>query len=88
VRLAVFSGLAMGGIQFTMFSSYAVAFVYGAWRVSLGLYTGGQVLNVLFAVMMGGFQLGMVGGGAPSAAPQSLQQPGSSAPALAACCAL
>jgi hypothetical protein len=55
-------GAAMGGLQFIMFATYGVAFVYGAWRVSLGLYTGGQVLTVLLAVMMGGFQLGMVGG--------------------------
>jgi ATP-binding cassette subfamily B (MDR/TAP) protein 1 len=64
IKLAVWNGAAMGSTQLIMFSAYAVAFVYGAWRVSLGLYTGGQVLNVLFAVIMGGFQLGMVGGGA------------------------
>jgi ATP-binding cassette subfamily B (MDR/TAP) protein 1 len=62
MRSCLQAGLAMGGLQFIMFATYAVAFVYGAWRVSLGLYTGGQVLTVLLSVMMGGFQLGMVGG--------------------------
>jgi hypothetical protein len=34
------NGLSLGGIQFIMYSTYAVAFAYGAWRVSLGYYTG------------------------------------------------
>ena len=35
-------------------SAYAIALYYGWTRVRLGAYTGGQVMNVLFATLMGG----------------------------------
>ncbi len=40
--------------------SFAIAFFYGAWRVSVGAYTGGKVLQVLVAALLGGFSLGQV----------------------------
>jgi hypothetical protein len=43
-----------------VYVSYAVALVYGAHRVAAGAYTGGMVLNVIMATIMGGFSLGMV----------------------------
>ena len=36
----------------------ALALWYGARRVAAGAYTGGDVLNVLFAALFGGFALG------------------------------
>lgn len=46
--------------MFTVYCCYAVALFYGSWRVSTGAYTGGQVINVILAVIMGGFSLGSV----------------------------
>ncbi|KAF5834437.1 P-loop containing nucleoside triphosphate hydrolase protein [Dunaliella salina] len=57
-RQAVYTGIALGAVNGVMYCTYAVAFYYGAWRVSTGVYTGGQVLQVFFAAMMGGFSLG------------------------------
>lgn len=48
-------------MQFIMFCSYALALFYGAIRVTQGKMTGGDVLNVMFAALMGSFSLGMVG---------------------------
>jgi ATP-binding cassette subfamily B (MDR/TAP) protein 1 len=41
-----------------MYCTYAVAFIYGADRVAAGKYTGGDVMNVLVAALLGGFSLG------------------------------
>ena len=40
-----------------IYGSFAVALVYGAWRVAAGDYTGGTVMNVLIAVLLGGFAI-------------------------------
>jgi len=56
------------------FNSYALALWYGAQRVADGSYTGGQVLAVLIASLLGSFSLGLVslpggtGGGGDQAA--------------------
>lgn len=64
-RQAVYTGLALGAVNGIMYCTYAVAFYYGAWRVSTGNYTGGQVLQVFVAALVGGFSLGQVRAGAP-----------------------
>lgn len=46
-----------------MFCSYAVALYYGSVRVSRGKMTGGDVVNVLFAALLGSFSLGLVSEG-------------------------
>lgn len=56
----IVTGTSLGGMQFIMFCSYAVALFYGAVRVSQGKMTGGDVVNVMFAALMGSFSLGMV----------------------------
>ena len=33
----------------------------GSWRVSVGAYTGGDVMSVLVAALIGGFSAGQVG---------------------------
>lgn len=40
-------GVNIGGFNFTMYSTFAVAFLYGCFRVSEGAYTGGKVMNAL-----------------------------------------
>ena len=44
-------------LQLIIFSSFAIALVYGAFRVAAGAYTGGTVLNVLMSVLLGGFAI-------------------------------
>ncbi len=56
-------GFAIGMMQFTMFCSYGVALLYGAFRVSQGVYTGGEVLSVVVASLLGSFSLGLAGEG-------------------------
>ena len=43
-----------------MYGTYAVGLFFGAYRVAAGAYTGGTVLQVLIATLMGGFSLGQV----------------------------
>lgn len=60
VQQALVTGVSLGAINSIMYFTYAVAFYYGAWRVSRGDYTGGTVMNVLVAALLGGFSLGQV----------------------------
>ena len=55
IRQAWVMGLTFGGFQLIIYGSFAIALVYGAFRVAAGAYTGGDVLNVLIAVLLGGF---------------------------------
>lgn len=43
---SAFTGAVLGSVNFTMYCTDAAAFFYGAWRVSTGHYTGGQVMQV------------------------------------------
>jgi len=54
IKQGVVSGMAIGAVQFVMYCSYAVALVYGVFRITEGEYDGG----VLFATLLGGFSLG------------------------------
>ncbi|PVU89854.1 hypothetical protein BB561_005137 [Smittium simulii] len=56
-------GLGLGGIFFFIYAIYSLGFWYGAKLVRQGTYEPAQVLNVFFAVIIGGFSLG---GAAPS----------------------
>ena len=58
-------GLALGTASAAFMAAYAVALYYGWTRVSCGAYTGGTVMSVLFAALMGGVSLGQA---APAAA--------------------
>mmetsp|Transcript_13373 Transcript_13373/g.23679 ORF Transcript_13373/g.23679 Transcript_13373/m.23679 type:complete len:1466 (-) Transcript_13373:839-5236(-) len=66
LRVGIFQGLVMGlimgGLQVVVYATFAIALVYGAWRVKSGHYTGGQVMAVLVSVFLGGFAIGQ---GAP-----------------------
>lgn len=52
------SGLGFGTFMLILFSSYSLAIWYGSKLIVNGGYTGGTVLNVMFAVLMGGMSLG------------------------------
>ena len=58
IQQSIVSGLCLGSIQAIVFFTYALAFIYGAWRVSVGDYTGGDVMAVLVAALLGGFSAG------------------------------
>ena len=62
-RQGLVSGTSLGGMQFVMFCSYAVALFYGAHRIAMGAYTGGDVVNVIIAALLGSFSLGLVSRG-------------------------
>mgnify|MGYP000164383935 FL=1 len=47
------SGLGIGSFMLIFFCSYALAIFYGSKLIVNQGYTGGTVLNVLFAVLMG-----------------------------------
>eukprot|EP01114_Cavostelium_apophysatum_P016898 TRINITY_DN48_c0_g1_i1.p1 TRINITY_DN48_c0_g1~~TRINITY_DN48_c0_g1_i1.p1 ORF type:complete len:1280 (-),score=427.38 TRINITY_DN48_c0_g1_i1:235-4074(-) len=61
IKRSTLSGVGIGIMMFVIYIMYAVALGYGAKLVIDGEYTGGKVLTVLFAVMMGGFALGQAG---------------------------
>ena len=41
-------------LLFIMFCSYALALCYGSWLIINHGYSGGSVINVIFAVLTGG----------------------------------
>ncbi|KAH9313080.1 hypothetical protein KI387_028115, partial [Taxus chinensis] len=52
------SGFGLGFVQFILFCDYAFAFWYGSRLILDEEYNGGDVINVIFAVLMGGMSLG------------------------------
>ena len=55
---AKYMGMSLGSIFLAMFGTYALALWYGSTLLLAGKYTGGQVMNVLFAIIIGGFEGG------------------------------
>ena len=51
-------GVMMGSVMFIAFSAYALALWYGSILVIAGSLTGGGVVNVLYAAILGGVALG------------------------------
>ncbi|KXZ51733.1 hypothetical protein GPECTOR_11g18 [Gonium pectorale] len=58
VRQSWLSGISLGAVQMVMYGTYAVGLFFGAYRVAAGDYTGGKVMQVLIATLLGGFSLG------------------------------
>lgn len=54
VKKAFISGTGLGAMMGIMFGSYGLAFWFGSILVVNGEQTGGEVLNVFFAIIMGG----------------------------------
>lgn len=45
-------------LQLIIYGVFAIALIYGAFRVVAGKYSGGDVMSVLVAVLTGGFAIG------------------------------
>ena len=58
IKSGFINGFGLGLVFFTLFSMYAVAMWYGSVLVRQSDYSGGQVLTVFFAILIGGFSLG------------------------------
>ncbi len=58
IKQAFMQGCIIGCTHGTYFMSYAAAMYYGAVKVADEAYSGGEVLNVIFAAIIGGFALG------------------------------
>ncbi|GET00767.1 multidrug resistance protein 1 [Rhizophagus clarus] len=58
VRKAFISGTGLGAMMGIMFGSYGLAFWFGSILVVRGEQTGGEVLNVFFAIIMSAFSIG------------------------------
>ncbi|KAJ3207855.1 Multidrug resistance protein 1 [Clydaea vesicula] len=63
IKQGLFHGLNIGIVFFLMFGSYSLAFWYGSTLIVNGVMTGGTVLNVFFAIIIGAFSLGNAGPG-------------------------
>jgi ATP-binding cassette subfamily B (MDR/TAP) protein 1 len=61
IRNQLASATTMASMWGVMFSCYALAFWYGSTLIIAGELTGGQVLNVFFAIIIGAFSLGNAG---------------------------
>ena len=55
---ALYNGAGLGVIMFLVFGTYGLGFWYGAQLVSNGEMTGGTVLNVFFALIIGSTSVG------------------------------
>ncbi|CAA7042871.1 unnamed protein product [Microthlaspi erraticum] len=58
VQQGLISGLGLGTMLLVIFCSYGLAVWYGAKLIMEKGYNGGQVINVIFAVLTGGMSLG------------------------------
>ncbi|KAL0644871.1 hypothetical protein Bca4012_043161 [Brassica carinata] len=58
VQQGLFSGLGLGIMMVVSYCTYGIAIWYGAWLIMEKGYTGGQVMNVIFASLGGGMSLG------------------------------
>lgn len=54
VHQGLASGLGLGSVLLIIFSSYGLAVWYGATLVIEKGYSGGQVINIIMAIMTGG----------------------------------
>ncbi|CAO2166051.1 unnamed protein product [Urochloa humidicola] len=58
VEEGITNGFGMGSVFFIFFSSYGLAFWYGGKLILSRGYSGGDVINILFAIMTGAMSLG------------------------------
>ncbi|KAI4295364.1 hypothetical protein L6164_035417 [Bauhinia variegata] len=58
VHSGMASGLGVGGVMFIIFSTYGLAVWYGSKLIIHNGYNGGDVINIIFALMTGGMSLG------------------------------
>ncbi|KAJ7544468.1 hypothetical protein O6H91_09G080400 [Diphasiastrum complanatum] len=58
VKQGLASGLGLGGVLCIMFCTYGLALWYGSKLIVNQGYSGGSVISVIFAVLMGGMSMG------------------------------
>lgn len=58
VKGSVYAGLGLGFMFFIVFCTYAIAFVFGSWRVRNGHITPGDVLTTFFSILIASFSIG------------------------------
>lgn len=58
VKQAIVTGFGVGFTFFIIFSTYAIAFVFGAWRVRNGKMSAGDVLTTFFSVFIACVSIG------------------------------
>ncbi|XVE88300.1 hypothetical protein DITRI_Ditri19aG0058900 [Diplodiscus trichospermus] len=58
IHQGLVSGVGLGAMLVVVFSSYGLAIWYGSELIANKGYNGGQVINVMIAIMMGGMSLG------------------------------
>ncbi|CAG8448762.1 17258_t:CDS:10 [Acaulospora morrowiae] len=57
-KKAIITGVSLASLMFIVFCTFALAFWYGSILVVDGQLSGGQVLNVFFAVLIGAISIG------------------------------
>jgi ATP-binding cassette subfamily B (MDR/TAP) protein 1 len=58
VQAGLLTGLSLGSLNLVLFSAYAASLYYGATRVAAGAMSGGDVLAVMMAALLGAYSLG------------------------------
>ncbi|CAD5165795.1 unnamed protein product [Musa acuminata subsp. malaccensis] len=60
VQEGLVAGLGLGTVMLFMFAGYSLGIWYGAKLILQKSYTGGKVINVIFAILTGSFSLGQI----------------------------
>ncbi|CAL9779779.1 unnamed protein product [Musa acuminata subsp. burmannicoides] len=60
VQESLVSGISLGTVMLFMFAGYSLGTWYGAKLILQKGYTGGKVINVIFAILTGSFSLGQI----------------------------
>lgn len=58
IMQGLLTGLSLGSLNLVLFSAYAASLYYGATRVAAGAMSGGDVLAVMMAALLGAYSLG------------------------------
>jgi ABC-type multidrug transport system fused ATPase/permease subunit len=58
IQQGLLTGLSLGSLNMVLFSAYAASLYYGATRVAAGAMSGGDVLAVMMAALLGAYSLG------------------------------
>lgn len=58
IKQGLLTGLSLGSLNLVLFSAYAGSLYFGATRVAAGAMSGGDVLAVMMAALLGAYSLG------------------------------
>ncbi|KAJ3190714.1 Multidrug resistance protein 1 [Irineochytrium annulatum] len=61
IKVGLVNGVSVGVVFGLIFCTYSLGFYYGGLLITYGLMTGGEVINVFFAIIIGAFSLGNCG---------------------------